>query len=477
MRKDMYVLAALALIAFAVLGQAKIYVSNATNCMTMYPGDSVTKAVTISVDKSGWYTVVASGTINITPAEQSVYVEAGVPRTVFFTINAPADVTDDYFYATFTLYDVNQQYVDSQTMCIHVSRYGEAAASVTDFVFGAKQYYEDHGYMVVPLYVENTGSVPVSVDFTSDFQDVIFTETSVNVEPGRTVTILAKIPASDQIPAAVTFYAYGNGIRKTVVVRFPNAVATPALEIQVPNEVTIENGTTFVPVKVINTGNTAIEVKPVLKNAPFGVASYSDYKKVYPKQETVFNMIVTAQGVLSTGTKVAQVCLVDKAEVPQACRYIVLKLPGAQTKEVNTTVVNGQVEATITVSAGAKAYDNVIVQVTAPEGWQYKVEPADVLNIPAYSTETVKVYFKPTDNAQAGTASIVLKTPDGTIIAQKTVPLSPSNVTGYAVLGGNSAAWIVVGIIVLAVLFALFSKGGKGSNGELEEIKAEITKR
>ncbi len=275
---------ALALVLFAAAGWAKISVTAPTDCVSVYPGDSITKAVRVDVDQSGWYTVKASGDIDVRPDSWTGYVRADEPKYVYFTIHAPVDVTDDYFTVTFTLYDVNGQYVDDSTMCIHVSRYGQAAQGVTNFIFGAQDYYEEDGYIVVPLYVQNTGSVDLTVSFLSDYSDVRFTKTSVFVRAGGEAKVLAKIPSTDQLPSKVTFYAYGNGIRKEVVVRFTSDTVQQDIDLVVPDEITINKGITYVPVQITNYGDTVIKVTPKLKDAPFGVTSYADPVMLYPKQ-------------------------------------------------------------------------------------------------------------------------------------------------------------------------------------------------
>ncbi len=469
---------ALALVLFAASGLAKISVSAPTECVTLYPGDSMTKAIRVDVDESGWYTVKVTGDIDVRPDSWTGYVDEDEPKYVYFTIRAPVDVTDDYFTATFTLYDVNGQYIDDTSMCIHVSRYGEAAASVTSFVFGAEEYYEEDGYIVVPLYVKNAGDVDMTVDFLADYADVRFTKTSVFVRAGSEEKVLAKIPSNDELPSSITFYAYANGIRKDVRVRFTTDTVEQQVEMSLPDEITLNKGVTYVPIQITNYGDTKITVTPKLKDAPFGVRSFADEVTLYPKQTVTVNMIVSAEDVLQTGNKVARVCLLDDAQVETKCSYIVLRIPAPEAKEATETVEDGQMVVELSVSNGAKDYDNTVVDVETPEGWLVRVEPSDILDIPAYEKQDIKVYFKPTDDAEDGLATIVVRAPDGTILAKKTVALEKSKLTGYALMGSGSWAWIVIGLIILALLFALFSKGSTGSsNGNIEELKAEITKK
>jgi len=469
---------ALAVVLFAVTGLAKISVTAPTECISVYPGDSITKAVRVDVEQSGWYTIQVTGDIDVRPDSWTGYVSEDEPKYVYFTIRAPVDVVDDYFSVTFTLYDVNGQYVDDTTMCIHVSRYGEAAASVTDFVFGAQEYYEEEGYIVVPLYVKNTGSVDLTVEFLADYSDVRFTKTSLFVRAGGEERVLAKIPSTDQLPSSITFYAYGNGIRREVKVRFTSDTAEQAVELQVPDEITLDRGITYVPVRITNYGDTRVVVTPKLKDAPFGVQSFADSVALYPKQTATVNMIVRARDVLRTGQRVARVCLLDDAQVPVACKYVVLHIPAPETEEATVTVSEGEKVVGITINNGAKEYDNAVVDVETPKGWLVRVEPSDIIDIPAYERVDVKVYFKPADGAEDGVATVLIRAPDGTILAKKTVSLSKSELTGFGVLGGVSPAWIIVGLVVLAVLFALFSKGGSSrGNGSIEELKAEITKK
>jgi len=469
---------ALALVLFAAAGWAKISVSAPTECVTVYPGDSMTKAIRVDVDRSGWYTIKATGDIDVRPDSWTGYVDEDEPKYVYFTIRAPVDVTDDYFSVTFTLYDVNGQYVDDTSMCIHVSRYGEAASSVTEFIFGAQDYYEEDGYIVVPLYVENTGDADMTVNFFADYSDVRFTKTAVFVRAGGEAKVLAKIPSTDQLPSSVTFYAYANGIRKDVKVRFTSDTVEQEIEMSMPDEITINKGITYVPVQITNYGDTKITVTPKLKDAPFGVTSYADPVTLYPKQTVTVNMIVSADDVLQTGNKVARVCLLDDAQVAIKCSHVVLRIPAPETGETTEKVEDGQKVVMMSINNGAKDYDNTVVDVETPEGWIVRVEPSDILDIPAYEKQDIKVYFKPTEKAEDGLATIIVRAPDGTILAKKTVSLEKSKLTGYALVGSGSWAWIVVGLIILALLFALFSKGGEAtSNGNIEELKAEITKK
>ncbi|MDN5358439.1 MAG: NPCBM-associated, domain of alpha-galactosidase [Candidatus Diapherotrites archaeon] len=469
---------ALALLLFTAAGWAKISVTSPSECISVYPGDTITKAIRISVEDSGWYTVKATGDIDIRPDSWTGYVDEDEPKYVYFTIRAPMDVTDDYFTATFTLYDVNGQYVDDTSMCIHVSRYGEAAAEVTDFIFGAQEYYEEDGYIVVPLYVQNTGDVDMTVDFLADYSDVRFTKTAVFVRAGGEAKVLAKIPSDADLPSSITFYAYGNGVRKEVKVRFTSDTVEQEIELQLPDDIVINKGITYVPVHITNYGETKITVKPKLKDAPFGVSSYADTVTLYPKQTETVNMIVRADNVLQTGDRVARVCLLDDADVELKCKYVALHIPAPEAGEATETVKDGEKLVTITINNGAKHYRNATVDVDVPEGWIVRVEPSDILDIPAYEKEDITVYFKPTEKAEDGLATIVVRAPDGTVLAKKTVSLDKSKLTGYAVMGGNAAAWIIVGLIILAVLVALFSKGGESSsNGSIEELKAQITKK
>jgi len=399
------------------------------------------------------------------------------PKYVYFTIRAPFDVVDDYFSVTFTLYDADNQYVDDTTMCIHVSRYGEAAASVTDFAFGAKEYHEEGGYVVIPLYVKNTGSVDTTVEFLADYSDVRFTKTAVFVRAGGEAEVLAKVPGTDDLPSSITFYAYGNGVRKEVKVRFTSDTAEQVVDVQMPDEITLNQGITYVPLKMTNYGGTRIVVTPKLKDAPFGINSYAEPVALYPKQTATVNLIVKARDVLQTGQRVAKLCLLDDAQVSTFCKYLVLNIPAPETEDSKVTVTDGEKVVSITINNGAKDYDNVSVDVDAPRGWLVRVEPSDVLNRPAYEALDLNVYFMPSSGAEDGLATVSVRAPDGTILAKRTVDLSKSELTGFGVLGDVSPAWAIVGLIVLAVLFALFSKGGSPNNKGVEQLKAEIVKK
>ncbi|NPA76308.1 MAG: hypothetical protein GXN93_00960 [Candidatus Diapherotrites archaeon] len=475
----MFGVLALALMLFAVGAWAKISVASPSTatCETVYPGSTITRAIHVDADQTGWYTIVATSALTVGPQHTQVYLRAGESKDVIFTIQFPSNVSDQYYTVTWTLYDQNDNYVDDTTECFHVTKYAaNAQGANTNFLFGAKEYYQEDGYLVVPLYVTNTGSTDVTVDFVSDFQDVVFTENAVLVRPGRTVEVLAKIPTSDQIPTTITFYAYGNGIRKETQVHFTTNTFSDRLDVQFPTEVTIQKGTTFVPVRITNYGSTTVTVQPKLVDAPFGIASYSDQVTLYPQQTKVVTMIVTARDVLSTGDKVAQLCLLDQAGVRRVCKHIIIHVPAAKASEANVNVVAGQYEVDLQLQNGATSYDVAYVDVQMPKGWTAKIYPSDTLSIKPYQLVDVKVLFKPGPDAEDGVATIYLKSADGTVLAQKTVTLSKNKLTGYAVLGGNTAAWIVVGIVVLALLLALFSKGGK-SGDEFDELKAEITKK
>ena len=468
---------AFAVVLFSETGLAGISITTPTGCVSVYPGDSITRAVRVDVDYSGWYEIYVTSDIDVRPGSWVGYISESEPKYVYFTIRAPVDVIDDYFSVTFTLYDFDGQYVDDTTMCVHVSRYGEAAASVTDFAFGAEEYYEEDGYIVIPLYVKNTGSVDMTVEFLADYTDVRFTKTSVFVRAGDEEKVLAKVPSTDDLPSSITFYAYGNGVRKEVKVRLTSDTVEKAVELQVPDEITLNEGVTYVPVKITNYGDTKIEVTPKLKDAPFGVRSFAESVTLYPKQTATVNMIVRARDVLQTGKRVARVCLLDDAQVPLVCKYVVLDIPAPKAKDANITVVDGEKLVEIVINNGAKEYDNVVVDVEAPKGWLVRVEPSDILDIPAYETVEVKVYFAPSGDAESGLATVVVRAPDGTVLAKKTVNLDKSELTGFAVLGSFSPVWAIVGIIILALLFALFSKGGTSGDENIEKLKAEITKK
>ncbi len=476
----MFGVLALAFLLFAVGAWAKISVVSPSqeSCQAVYPGSTITRTIHVDVNQSGWYTIAATSAVTVGPQHEQVYLRAGEGKDVIFTIQFPSNVDDQYYTVTWTLYDANGNYVDDTTECFHVTKYQATAEGAgTDFLFGAKAYYEDSGYIVVPLYVTNTGRTDVTVDFVSDFQDVIFTKNAVLVRPGRTVEILAKIPAADQIPSTITFYAYGNGIRRETVVHFPGTVFSDRIDVQFPPEIAIKNGTTFVPVKITNMGTTAVTLTPKLVDAPFGIASYADSVTLYPRQTKTITMIVTAQGVLSSGQKVAKLCLLDDAGVRRVCKYILIDLPGAHTSESNVSVANGQYEVDLKLQNGATAYDVAYVDVQMPKGWTVQIYPSDTLSIKPYQLVDIKAIFKPGKDAQDGLATVYLKSADGTVLAQKTIQLSKSKLTGYAVLGGSTAAWVVVGIVVLALLLALFSKGNSGGSSEFDELKAEITKK
>jgi len=259
-------------------------------------------------------------------------------------------------------------------------------------------------------------------------------------------------------------------------VHFTSNTFSDRLDVQFPTEVTIKQGTTFVPVRITNYGTTVVKVTPKLVDAPFGIGSYADEETIYPEQTKVVTMIVTAKDVLSAGDKVAQLCLVDDAGVRRECKHVLIHVPAAKASEANVNVVAGQYEVDLQLQNGATSYDVAYVDVQMPKGWTAKIYPGDTLSIKPYQLVDVKVLFKPGADAEDGIATIYLKSADGTVLAQKTVDLSKSKLTGYSVLGGNTAAWIVVGIVVLALLLALFSKGGKESS-EFDELKAEITKK
>ncbi len=470
---------ALAFLLFAVGAWAKISVAGpaTANCETVYPGSTITRAIHVSADQAGWYTIVATSALTVGPQHTQVYLKDGESKDVIFTIQVPSNVDDQYYTVTWTLYDQNDNYVDDTTQCFHVTKYTAGAEGAgTDYIFGAKEYYEEDGYLVIPLYVTNTGRTDVTVDFVSNFQDVVFTKNAVLVRPGRTVEILAKIHTSEQLPSTITFYAYGNGIRKETQVHFTSNTFSDRLDVQFPTEVTIKQGTTFVPVRITNYGTTVVKVTPKLVDAPFGIGSYADEETIYPEQTKVVTMIVTAKDVLSAGDKVAQLCLVDDAGVRRECKHVLIHVPAAKTAEANVNVVAGQYEVDLQLQNGATSYDVAYVDIQMPKGWTAKIYPSDTLSIKPYQLVDVKVFFKPGADAEDGIATIYLKSADGTVLAQKTVDLSKSKLTGYSVLGGNTAAWIVVGIVVLALLLALFSKGGKESS-EFDELKAEITKK
>lgn len=453
---------------------AKISVATPTDCISIYSGDRITRTVRIEVNESGWYSVYAIGDIDVRPDSRKVYVEKGKPRDVYFTIRAPIDVVDDYFSVTFALYDEDDEYLSDTTICVHVSRYGEAAASVTDFSFGAQEYYERGGYIEVPLYVRNTGSADVTVEFQADYSDVRFTKTSVFVRVGDEEVILAKIPSTDSLPSTITFYAYGNNIRKETKLRFTSDTAEQMVDLLVPNDIVLEGDVTRVPVKITNYGSTRVVVTPVIKDGPFGIQSFAETAILYPKQTKIINMLIKSGDVLRTGQRVSELCLLDDAQIAIHCTYVVLIVPSPDA-EASRDVVNGEKMVEITINNGAKDYEGVEVNVEAPKGWLARVEPADVFNISAYETANVKVYFLPGDNAEDGLATITVTAPDGTTLAKETVDLNKSELTGLAVLGNVSPIWAVVGLLILALLFFFLNRGG--DNNGIEKLKDEITKK
>ena len=100
-----------------------------------------------------------------------------------------------------------------------------------------------------------------------------------------------------------------------------------------------------------------------------------------------------------------------------------------------------------------------------------------MFDLESYETESVKVTFTPTKDAKDGVAVIKLVAADGTVIAQKTVKLSTSALTGYATLGGSSSIiGLVIAEIVIALIVAAVIKKGKKAEEEIEGFE-ELTKK
>ncbi len=475
-RRIMWAVVGVVFLLAAAVGLAKISVLSGeyAGCEPVYPGTSVVKTLVLEVEQSGWYHVSASSELTVIPSERDVYLQADEPYYMPVKIVTPVTLTDTYYTVVFTLTDENGNFVDQETYCVYVTRGAKGTTGVEgDFEFGAGEPQHEDGYIVVPLYVRNLGKSPVVVDFDSDYFGTRFSRTSVTVYPGREATVYAKIKADETVPSTVTFYAFAAGTRKDATVFIGEEDVEPEIIVDVPERIVVAGDITTVPIRITNTGPSTVTGKIVGVSLPYGVSVYSDTVKLGPKAIETASIILSAKNVLLSGDYVAKLCFETDSGERVSCKHVILELPTIERKDVKVEARGAEQVVVFEIENGPRAYSGVHVETQLPRGWVAKVEPGE-FDLGPNETQKITVTLMPTENAVDGTARIVVKAADGTVIAQKTLTLSKSGLTGYAI-AGVSPAWIIVAVIVIAVLYALFAKKREGA--EYEELKAEITKK
>ncbi len=474
-KRIIWALVGVVFVLAAAVGMAKISVVSGeyAHCETVYPGDKIVKTLRLEVDQSGWYHLSVSTSLMVYPEEKDIYLEADEPYYMPVTIQTPI-VDDAYYTVVFTLTDENGAFVDETTYCVHVTR---AARGVTgtegDFEFAAGEVCHEDGYIVIPLYIRNLGRTPLVVELDADYYGTKFTRTSLTVYPGREETVYAKISAKETVPSKVTFYAFYNGGRKETTVYIGEEDVEPEILMEVPSTIVIAKDIVFVPVKITNTGPSTIEGKIVGVSMPYGVSVLSDDVKLGPKEIATTTLIVNAKNVLLTGEYVAKICFETHTGERVACKHVIVELPSIERKSVEVEARATEQVVVFEIENGPKEYRGVHVEAKLPKGWMAQVEPSE-FDLGPNETQRIVVTLKPTDEAVDGTARIVVKAADGTVIATKTLNLKKSALTGYAV-AGVSPAWLIVIVVILAVLYALFTRGG--GKTEYEELKAEVMKK
>ena len=286
----------------------------------------------------------------------------------------------------------------------------------------------------------------------------------------------AEIPADEYLPEFVTFYAYVGDSEKKVTVRMPVTESSqPRIKLEIPARMTIDSPLETFAARITNEGETPVTVALSGKALPFGVGLYSDKVELEPGEAAIVTVYLTVDKVIRTGTFLSKVCVEDRYGAELVCKHIVLELTSEKKVEAQETATPTSYTVTITVENGAEEYSDVSVEVETPKGWSYEASPTTV-DLEPYEVESITVTFTPAEDAVDGTAIVRLVTPDGTVIAQKTVALSKSALTGYATVGASSPLALIIAAIVIALIVALVIKKGKRAVEEEEEFE-ELTRK
>ncbi|NPA86533.1 MAG: hypothetical protein GXO00_00805 [Candidatus Diapherotrites archaeon] len=476
------VLLALGLLLTLGMVNASVFLSGtADECTLLKPGETQMYVLAVEQPVSGTYIVtLTSDGLNVYPSEITLYLEANKTATRWVKITAPTMVVDEYYTLDISVYRADTgELVESKQYCFHVYK-GVLASTLPDVVFGYKKVEVTDATVYVTLYISNMSPSTVSATLDSDYGRVTFETNPVVVKPYRTVEVVAEIPVEELLPEYVTFYAiFDGGVEKKVTVRMPVPEALqPQVELEIPERIVVDSPLTTFVAKVTNNGASEITVVLDGRELPLGVDITSDEYTIMPGETVAMKGYVTADRVLRTGTFLSKICVKDVYGAELKCKYTTIELVSkSETVAQETTTTEGYT-VTLTVNNGGKTYYGVTVEVIAPAGWKYTATP-ETFDLGAYEAKTVEVTFVPEDNAVDGTAIIRLVAPDGTVIAQKTVELKKSAITGYATAGtGGSVLGIIIAAIVIALIVALIIKKGREVE-ETEEVEefAELTKK
>lgn len=469
------------IVPFALLSLALAYINISgvePECTVLSPGETRLFTLELNVSHEGTYDIIISSDgLYVYPSEMRLYLTDNRISTKWIKITAPENVVNQYYVLEVDIFKASDSsLVESKEYCFRVYK-GMLASTYPDVVLGKKRVYIENDEVKIELYIRNMGSTPVTVTLDSTYPETYFDENPVIVGPYRERTVTATIPVVDAIPEYVTFKGIMEGITKQVTVRMPvREILMPNVDIDVPEKIILDTAIKTAEVRVSNNGDAPAILKIKGKAMPFGVAAFSDTFTIYPHETVRVPVYITTKGTLTTGTFLSKLCLYDKYDTQLTCRYITIDVPDKKETKVETKTTEKGITAIIEIKNGAKRYIGAKVEVKVPKGWRYSVSK-ERFDLSPYEEESIEVIFVPEENAQEGTAVVRVLTSDGTVLAQKTVELSPGVLTGYVLAGTVSPIGMVIAAVILALVVAIIIKKGK----KAEQIEAaefeELTKK
>ncbi len=464
------------LLVLAGTGFSKMSMGVPASCELISPGSKVMKNIVVDFSDipnyvSGYYKLVlVSDVVNVNPSSFYVYTQSRNDRVIkTIVMEASPFVWSDRGVIRAELYYPDGTLAETQEWCIRVERTG----GTEDVVVYHGTPYTEEGWIVIPLYVSNGTSDPVSVLLDSDYTDVQFESNPVVVRGGKTSMVRVMLPA-DGAPSAIKVYARieGSGVTKELVVRLPKYRVD--VELSVNDRILVDSDIVFLPVTLTNTGDVPLEVTLDLKGEPLGLVIRSERVYLEPGESRLVTAILEAKRLLDSGRDVAQLCVKEISGAELACKNVVIEVPDVKRVEENVEITAEGYTVVFTIENGSRDYSALRLVVKTPEGWEYETD-RKVFDLEPFASETVSVTFIPTENAKDGMAVVKVVAEDGTVVAQKVFDLRRSGITGFAGLGGSLVA-ILIGLIIVAVILALVLRKREKTPTMNEEIKELLKK-
>lgn len=463
----------LLLIPFA---SALFLVEASDTCNVLSPGETQIFTLSLKVDADGTYSVVLSSNgLYVYPKEMLLDLQANVTENRLIEVRAPGTVFDAYYTLTIDVYNTaNNQLVDSRQYCFRVFS-GYTTQPVSDVIFGQKGVSLTNDKVEVTLFVRNESSLVVYAELFSDYGNVQFRENPVTVGPYGEKEVVAEIPITPTLPEYIKFFAKIGNVEKNVVVKLPS-IRKADITLEAPESLVVNNLVERLYVRVNNNSDFDVVVRFRADNLPKGTALLSDDVKVGGGESVQVPLLLRFDNLKRTGVFTPRVCVTDKYGSDLDCTYVIVEIPDRKVVKTEENVNPTAYTVTINIENGAKRQENVKVEVKAPKGWKYVAEPS-LLDIAPYETVSVNVSFTPEANAEDGPAIVRLVAPDGTVIAQRTINLSKSALTGYVTASpaaSNVVLLILAAIVILAIAY-LIRKGKQAEEAAMEF--EELTKK